>query len=46
MIERLETHPDNVIGDGKAVAALKDMMHAVATVKERHNRKPCRPKRR
>jgi len=46
VIEHLEAHPDNVIGDDKAIAAYKDMMHAVATVKERHNRKACRPKRR
>ncbi|OAF14792.1 hypothetical protein AYJ54_41490 [Bradyrhizobium centrolobii] len=46
VIEHLEVHPENVIGDNKAIAAFKDMMHAVATVKERHNRKACRPKRR
>ncbi|WGD52050.1 hypothetical protein QA641_42755 [Bradyrhizobium sp. CB1650] len=46
VIEHLEAHRDDVIGDDGAIAILKDMMHAVATVKERHNRKACRPKRR
>jgi hypothetical protein len=46
VIEHLETHPENVLADDKAIIAFKDMMHAVATVKERHGRKACRPKRR
>ena len=46
VIEHLEAHPENVLADDKAIIAFKDMMHAVATVKERHGRKACRPKRR
>lgn len=31
---------------GGQFAAFKDLMHSVATVKERHNRKACRPRQR
>jgi hypothetical protein len=46
VIEHLETHPENVLADDQAIAAFKELMHSVATVKERHGRKACRPKRR
>ena len=36
----------HALGDNKAVAAFKELMHSVATVKERHNRKACRPRQR
>lgn len=31
---------------GGQFAAFKELMHSVATVKERHNRKACRPRQR
>ena len=37
---------DSALGDDQAIAAFKELMHSVATVKERHNRKACRPRRR
>jgi len=46
VIEHLEAHPGNVLADDQAIAAFKELMHSVATVKERHGRKACRPKRR
>ncbi|WP_245286147.1 hypothetical protein [Bradyrhizobium sp. WSM1417] len=46
VIEQLEALGDSALGDDKAVAAFKELMHSVATVKERHNRKACRPRRR
>jgi hypothetical protein len=46
VIEHLEAHPENVLADDQAIAAFKELMHSVATVKERHGRKAFRPKRR
>lgn len=46
VIEHLEAHPGNVLAEDKAITAFKELMHSVATVKERHGRKACRPKRR
>ena len=45
VIEHLEAHPEHVFADDKAIAAFKELMHSVATVKERHGRKAHRPKR-
>lgn len=46
VIEHLEAHPGNALGEDKAVTAFKELMHSVATVKERHGRKAYRPRRR
>jgi anaerobic glycerol-3-phosphate dehydrogenase len=48
VIEHLEAHPGQALGDNKAIAAFKELMHSVATVKERHGRASTayRPKRR
>lgn len=46
VIERLEAHGDSALGDDTAIAAFKELMHSVATVKERHGRHSCRPRRR
>ncbi|MCK1386145.1 hypothetical protein [Bradyrhizobium sp. 21] len=46
VIEHLEARPDHAFADDKAIAAFKELMHSVATVKERHGRRACRPKRR
>jgi hypothetical protein len=46
VIEHLEANHGHAIEDDKSIAAFKELMHAVATVKERHHRKACRPKRR
>lgn len=48
VIEHLEAHPGEALGDNKAIAAFKELMHAIATVKERHGRASTayRPKRR
>ena len=45
VIEHLDAHPEHVLADDKAIAAFKELMHSVATVKERHGRKARRPKR-
>ena len=45
VIEHLEANHGQAIGEDKAIAAFKHMMHSVANVKERHGRKACRPKR-
>jgi hypothetical protein len=44
----LETHPGHALADDKAIKAFKELMHSVATVKERHGRAQTayRPKRR
>jgi hypothetical protein len=34
VIEHLEAHPGNVLADDQAIAAFKELMHSVATVKE------------
>jgi hypothetical protein len=48
VIEHLEAHPEQALGNHKAIAAFKELMHSVATVKERHGRGQTayRPKRR
>ena len=46
VIEHLETHYGEALGEDKAVTALKELMHSIATVKERHGRPARRPKRR
>jgi hypothetical protein len=46
VIERLEALGDSTLGEDKAIAAFRELMHSVATVKERHGRHACRPKRR
>lgn len=46
VIEHLEALGDSALGDGKAVSAFKELMHSVASVKERHGRHACRPRRR
>ncbi|MGT2440470.1 hypothetical protein ACU4GH_37150 [Bradyrhizobium betae] len=46
VIEHLEAHGDGALGEDKAISAFKELMHSVATVKERHSRKACRPRRR
>jgi hypothetical protein len=46
VIEHLEAHPGHALGQDKAIIAFKELMHSVATVKERHGRAACRPKRR
>jgi hypothetical protein len=45
VIEHLEALGDSALRDDKAVAAFKELMNSVATVKERHGRTACRPKR-
>ncbi|MDN3277101.1 hypothetical protein QWJ07_22755 [Frankia sp. RB7] len=45
VIEYLEALGDSALRDDKAVAAFKELMNSVATVKERHNRKAKRPRR-
>lgn len=46
VIEHLEANHGGAFGEDKAIAAFKELMHSVATVKERHGRHACRPKRR
>ncbi|MCK1281136.1 hypothetical protein IVB46_38560 [Bradyrhizobium sp. 61] len=46
VVEHLESQPDHALADDPAIVAFKALMHSVATVKERHGRKACRPKRR
>jgi len=48
VIEHLEAHPGQALGENKAISAFKELMHSVATVKERHGRgrTAYRPKRR
>ncbi len=46
VIEHLEARSDDALADNEAIIAFKELMHSVATVKERHGRKACRPKRR
>ena len=46
VIEHLEAHPGHALGQDKVIIAFKEQMHSVATVKERHGRTACRPKRR
>ena len=46
VIEHLEEKHGYVLGQDKAIAAFKQIMHSVATVKERHGRTAFRPKRR
>jgi len=46
VVEHLESRPEHALADDPAIVAFKALMHSVATVKERHGRKACRPKRR
>ncbi|WP_407187059.1 hypothetical protein [Bradyrhizobium centrosematis] len=46
VIEHLEANHGGVLGEDKAITAFKELMHSVATVKDRHGRHACRPKRR
>jgi hypothetical protein len=46
VIEHLEVRPDSALDGDKAIAAFKEMLNSVATVKERHGRNACRPRRR
>jgi len=46
VIEHLESGTDCALGEDKAIVAFKELMHSVATVKERHDRHAHRPKRR
>ncbi|QDP22476.1 hypothetical protein [Bradyrhizobium cosmicum] len=46
VIEHLEALGDSALGDDKAVSVFKELMHSVASVKERHGRHACRPRRR
>lgn len=46
VIERLEVLGDSALGEDQAIAAFKELMHSVASVKERHGRHACRPRRR
>ncbi|MGD5712558.1 hypothetical protein QUT19_22745, partial [Xanthomonas citri pv. citri] len=46
VIEHLEALGDSALGEDKAISAFKDLMHSVASVKERHGRHACRPRRR
>jgi hypothetical protein len=46
VIEHLESGTDCALGEDKAIVAFKELMHSVATVKERHGRHARRPKRR
>ena len=45
VIEHLEAVGDSALRDDKAVAAFKELMNSIATVKERHGRPAWRPKR-
>jgi hypothetical protein len=45
VIEHLELQADPALADDKAIVAFKELLHAVATVKERHGRTASRPKR-
>jgi hypothetical protein len=44
VIEHLEARSDHALVDDKAIIAFKELMHSVATVKERHGRKAYRPR--
>ena len=46
VIKRLQALGDSALGEDKAIAAFKELMHSVASVKERHGRHACRPRRR
>lgn len=46
VIEHLETNHSGALGEDKAITAFRELMHSVATVKDRHGRDACRPKRR
>ncbi|APG15760.1 hypothetical protein M2175_008808 [Bradyrhizobium elkanii] len=46
VVEHLELRPNHALADDPAIVAFKALMHSVATVKEQHGRKACRPKRR
>jgi len=46
VIEHLEERADAPLKDGDEIKAFKEILHSVATVKERHGRRACRPKRR
>lgn len=46
VIEHLETSHSGALGEDKAITAFRELMHSVATVKDRHGRDACRPKRR
>ena len=46
VIERLQALGDSALGEDKEIAAFKELMHSVASVKERHGRHACRPRRR
>jgi hypothetical protein len=45
VIEHLEDKHGHAIGEDKAIAAFKQLMRSVATVKERHDCEARRPKR-
>lgn len=45
VIEHLEARSDHALADNEAIIAFRQLMHSVATVKERYGRKACRPKR-
>ena len=45
VIEHLQASHGGALGEDKAIAAFKELMHSVATVKDRHGRHACRPKR-
>ncbi|XUJ32010.1 hypothetical protein ACQ5SK_24645 [Bradyrhizobium japonicum] len=42
VVEHLESRSDHALADDPAIVAFKELMHSVATVKERHGRKACR----
>jgi len=46
VIEHIEERFDTPLEDGDEIKAFKEMLHSVATVKERHGRPACRPRRR
>jgi hypothetical protein len=46
VIEHLEEQPGHALGEDKAIIAFKELMHSIATVKDRHGRPARRPKRR
>ncbi|QIP04099.1 hypothetical protein [Bradyrhizobium symbiodeficiens] len=46
VIEHLEANHGGALDEDKAITAFRELMHSVATVKDRHGRHACRPKRR
>ena len=46
VIEHLEANHGGALDEVKAITAFRELMHSVATVKDRQGRHACRPKRR